>query len=213
MGKKRLEKAIALYQKVIPGGSADVFNVTWLPYYLDSTLPKVGVDRTAHLEKKYGAERVGMIQSRLTVMGKSEGIEFSLHGKVGNTRDAHRLIQLGKTRSNEVQNRIVTELFKSHFEEDGDVTSHSMLTEAAVKAGLDRDEVKEWLEKGRGGNDVDIEAQRALENGVRGVPSFTINGKYQVDGAQDVEYFMNTFMEARGPVADTISNPTQGVSC
>lgn len=156
------------------------------------------MDRAAHLAKKHGAENVDMINARLVMMGRSEGINFSFNGKIGNTRDAHRLVQLGKTKSNELQNKVVTEIFKSHFEEDGDITSHAMLIDAGAKAGLDRAEVKEWLDEGKGGDEVDREAQEAAAKGVRGVPKFTINGRYHVDGAQDVEKFVATLAEARG---------------
>lgn len=153
------------------------------------------------------------MNARLTAMGKAEGINFNFDGKVGNTRDAHRLVQLAKTKSTEAQNRLVTELFKSHFEEAGDVTSQSMLVETGGKAGLDQAEVKDWLETGRGGGEVDREVQRAYEDGVSGVPNFTINGKYRVSGAQDVEYFLKVLTAAKAQATDAGDKPAEGTSC
>lgn len=41
-GSRRLQKAIALFQKTYPGGSSDAFNITWKPYYLDPDAPSKG---------------------------------------------------------------------------------------------------------------------------------------------------------------------------
>ncbi|KAK0649383.1 DSBA-like thioredoxin domain-containing protein [Cercophora newfieldiana] len=148
IGKKRLETAIDLYKKTVSGGENDSFTVTWHPFYLDPTLPKVGVDSDIHMANKFGPERAAMMTQRLIAMGQMEGINFSGRGKLGNTRDAHRLVQLAKTKSNALENRVVSELFKSHFEQGGDVTSYDMLIDAGEKAGLDRAETKRWLEEG-----------------------------------------------------------------
>lgn len=124
--------------------------------------------------QRFGPERLAAMQQRLTLMGREEGINFGFGGKIGNTRDSHRLIQLGKTKGNDVENRVVLELFKSYFEEDGDITSHDTLIAAAEKAGLDRAETKDWLETGKGGKEVDEEVEEAYAKDIHGVPHFTI---------------------------------------
>lgn len=143
--------------------------------------------------QKFGPERLEMIHQRLTAIGREEGINFTFAGRVGNTRDSHRLIQLGKTKGNDVENRVVTELFKSYFESDGDITSHAMLIAAGEKAGLVTSEIKEWLESGKGGAEVDKEVDEAYANGISGVPNITIQGTYKIEGAQEAEAFMGTF--------------------
>lgn len=47
-----------------------------------------------------------------------------------------------------------------------------------MKAGLEENEVKEWLETGKGGPQVDKEVQDAVEQSISGVPHFEINGVY-----------------------------------
>jgi len=98
-----------------------------------------------------------MMQERLAQLGKSDGIDFKFGGKTGNTRDSHRLIQLGKAKSPAVQTRVVEELFATYFENEKDITSHDVLVDAGVKAGLNAAEVKEWLDSGKGGPEVDKE--------------------------------------------------------
>jgi predicted DsbA family dithiol-disulfide isomerase len=43
IGYRRLQKAIALFQKTYPGGSRDAFNIVWRPYYLKPDAPTQGV--------------------------------------------------------------------------------------------------------------------------------------------------------------------------
>lgn len=213
VGKKRLERAIETYKKDIPGGANDTFTITWHPFYLDPTLPKVGIDRNVHLAKRFSPERLAMVNAHLKKVGEDEGIRFSLQGKIGNTRDSHRLVQLAKTKSNEAENRLISTLFKSHFEEDADITSSDVLAAIGEKAGLDRAEVTDWLSQGRGGEEVDGEVEEAYSKGVHGVPNFTINGRYQVDGAQDVQKFLEVFARAKKSSPDVSTGASEGVSC
>jgi predicted DsbA family dithiol-disulfide isomerase len=202
IGKHRLEKAIDIYKKTVPQGDNDTFTVTWHPFYLDPSLPKKGVDPTVHLANKFGADRAKMMSARLQSMGAAEGLPFKSRGYIGNTRDAHRLMQLAKKTSPEMQNKVIAQLFQSHMEEGGDITSQEMLVEAGAKAGLDKSEVKKWLEEGKGGDEVDREVQEAYRKGVHGVPNFTINGKYQLEGAQEPETFLQTFVRAKADAPD-----------
>ena len=135
-------------------------------------------------------------EERLKNIGRQEGIDFSFENKIGNSRDAHRLIQLGKTKGNEVENRVVLELFKAYFEGDADITNHDSLIKVAIDAGLDSGEVKDWLGTGKGGDVVDTEVQQAIDKGTRGVPNFTIQGE-MLDGADDPQAFLDVFVKAK----------------
>ncbi len=192
VGKKKLERGISLYKSAHPS-SDDTFGTTWLPFYLNPTAPKIGVDKRSFYKSKFGDEKASMIIERLTAVGKDAGINFSFGGKTGSTRDSHRLVQLGKTKGPHVQTRVVEELFKSYFENEGDITSHDVLTEAGVKAGLEEAEVKTWLQSDKGGKEVDKEVSEAQIRGVNGVPNFVLQGKYEIGGAQDAEAFAKVF--------------------
>ena len=92
-----------------------------------------------------------------------------------------------------MQTRVVEGLFKAYFEEEKDITSHKVLREAGVEAGLAGEEVKEWLRSDKGGEEVDREVREAQMAGVSGVPNFTLQGKYEIGGAQDAEAFVRVF--------------------
>jgi predicted DsbA family dithiol-disulfide isomerase len=88
------------------------------------------------------------------------------------------------------------ELFAAYFENEQDITDLEVLTTCGIKAGLDRDEVIEWLNSDKGGNEVDREVWNATGQGISGVPSYTINEVYKVSGAQDSSVFLGLFEKA-----------------
>lgn len=206
MGKKRLDRAISLYQKTVPGGSQDSFRITWKPYYLDPTLPQ-GASYTVRerMGQKFGTDRVEALTARLATIGRTEGICFSFEGKMGNTRDAHRLVQLARRKDETgrpaagaiYQEKLMAAMMRAYFEEGADITSHEMLIGAAAEAGLDKEEARCWLEEGKGGQEVDESVEWAYAKGIRGVPHFIINEKYELGGAQDPEAFLAEFIAAK----------------
>ncbi|KAG9248900.1 thioredoxin-like protein [Calycina marina] len=202
VGKQKLEQAITQYKQDHPK-SNDEFSTTWMPFYLNPDAPKVGADKVAMYRAKLGP-RTDMIFGRLLQVGADCGINFKFGGKTGNTRDSHRLIQLGKSKSPAMQTRVVEEFFASYFENEGDITDHQVLTTAAVKAGLSEDEVTKWLKSDLGGPEVDREVEEAKMQQISGVPNFTIQGKYEVGGAQDPGVFYRLFEKIKAAEASNV---------
>jgi predicted DsbA family dithiol-disulfide isomerase len=203
-----MEKGIAAYKEKHPE-SKDTFATNWFPFYLDPTAPK-SIDKQERYESKFGKERTAMMQERLSQIGHAEGINFKYGGRTGNTRDSHRLIQLGKLKGPQMQTRVIEELFAAYFENEQDITRQDTLIKAGVKAGLDEKEAREWLESGKGGPEVDKEVQDAVEQNISGVPvspcivaehvsrltlpqNFTINGTFEIGGAQEPSAFVQLF--------------------
>ncbi|KAL8865691.1 MAG: hypothetical protein Q9174_006753 [Haloplaca sp. 1 TL-2023] len=191
VGKNKLDRAISTYKS--KSSDDDTFSITWLPFYLNPDAPKTGIDKRQYYMSKFGSERTPLIFDRLAQAGKDVGIDFKFGGKTGNTRDSHRVIQLAKTKGEGMQTKVVEELFRAYFEEEKDITSHEVLQAAAVKSGLSEIETKEWLGSDKGGNEVDKEVNEAQMMAVSGVPHFTLQGKYEIGGAQDPEAFMQIF--------------------
>ncbi|KAJ9621535.1 hypothetical protein H2203_007022 [Taxawa tesnikishii (nom. ined.)] len=183
VGRARLNLAIKQHQQSHP---SDTFTTSWSPFYLNPTAPTPGVDKQTHYEAKFGAQRTRMMQQHLSRLGGQLGINFAFGGKTGNTRDSHRLIQLGKTKGLETQDKVVRALFESYFERNEDITSREVLEEA-----------REWLESGKGGEEVDREVGDAQRRFVSGVPNFTINGRFEIQGAEEPDAFLDAFERIR----------------
>lgn len=89
----------------------------------------------------------------------------------------------------------------SYFEEEGDISSHEVLRAAGVRAGLSERDVDACLSSDMCGKEVDEEVAEAQRNQISGVPNFTVQGKYEVGGAQDPEVFVRLFEKIKAAEA------------
>ena len=189
VGKNRLDLAIKEHKRSNP---SDTFNIIWKPFYLNPDAPK-SVDKQAYYMQKFGPQRTKMMQGHLAQVGRQVGINFGFEGNTGNTRDSHRMIQLAKTKGPDMQTRVVEELFNSYFEANEDITDKEVIIQRGIKAGLGEDEVRDWMNSDKGGKEVDREVIEAQEKMISGVPNFTINGVYDIQGAQEPMAFLQVF--------------------
>jgi len=186
IGKKRFESAVA---KLDP--ERVQVQVNWLPFFLDATLPAPGKDKLTHYKHKFGEARTAQMLPYMQEVGKAEGIKFSYGGKIGNTMNSHRLIEFAKTKGK--QDEIVNTLFEAYFEKEQDISDPATLIAAAVKAGLDKDETKRFLESQELVDVVKKEVNEAYEKDISGVPHFSFEGRFQLSGGQDPAVFLNVF--------------------
>ncbi|SPQ27370.1 9fd37724-23ca-46e7-9782-2e583db73651 [Thermothielavioides terrestris] len=85
--------------------SNNTFTIPRSPSYLDETSLKQDIPLLERFTQRFGADWTAALQERLRNMGAQEGIAFSSAGKLSNTRDSHRLIQLSKIKGSEVAGR------------------------------------------------------------------------------------------------------------
>lgn len=131
-------------------------------------------------------------------MGDQEGFGFTFNGKIGNTRDSHRLSHLGRELGGyELEDKVQMAMMKMFFEEGGDITSYEDLVAAAEKVGIERDVARKWLEDGSGGEDVDREVEEMEKLGMKGVPKILVDGKFAIEGADDVTAMFEQLYKAK----------------
>jgi len=186
VGANRLALAIATHRAAHP---QDTFATTWHAYYLNPDAAAEGIDKQAYYVRKFGAQRTAVMQGHLARLGREVGIEFAFGGRTGNTRDSHRLIELGRRKGEEVQTKVVRQLFNAYFEANEDITQQAVLIARGVKAGLE-----------------DREVEEARKLFISGVPNFTINGKCEVQGAEEPAAFLRVF----GEIKDTMPGGKTG---
>jgi predicted DsbA family dithiol-disulfide isomerase len=182
IGKRRLEKAIALHPDI-------PVEVHWRPYFLNDWIPREGISREQYLTTKFGSpERYKGIAQRVSAAAASEGLTYAMEkiSRQPNTLDAHRLIRWaeGIGKAAEMKQK----LMDRYFTEGADLTDRSVLVQAAADVGLDATEVREALASDRDVVEVEREALSAKEAGIEGVPCFIFSGKFAVSGAQAPEY-------------------------
>lgn len=149
------------------------------------------------MKKLGGEERTRVLNDKMQKMGLAEGISFQFGGRCGRTRDAHRLAKLAESKGDDVANRLHESLFKAFHEEEENVGEEVVLIQAATRAGMNVGEAKAFLADDAFGEQVDREVKEARGKGINGVPRFIINGKAELDGAQDPGDFLLAFQEVR----------------
>jgi predicted DsbA family dithiol-disulfide isomerase len=177
IGKRRLEHAAST------AGLPLV--VRWRPFQLDPTIPPEGKDRDAYLTAKFGSkERIRALHSNVVSVGASEGIAFAFDRiRVSpNTLDAHRLVRWAGESGQ--QSEIVEALFRAYFLEGRDIGDHRELVLVAESCGLDAATIAADLDSPRDRESVAAEIAEAQRIGVTGVPTFILDGRYGLVGAQ-----------------------------
>lgn len=192
IGKREFEKALAQFEH------KDQVEVEWKSFELDREAPvRSPDDMYDHLAKKYGRTReeakemvAGVVERARTV-----GLEYDMERAImGSSFDAHRLIQLAKTKGkgDEAEER----LFKAHFILGEHIGDRAKLKEIAEEIGLDGGEVAAMLETDAFTEAVHLDEYEAQQIGVRGVPFFVLDDKYAVSGAQPSEHFLGALNQA-----------------
>jgi predicted DsbA family dithiol-disulfide isomerase len=157
--------------------------------------------------------QVERVQQHMQKLASGEGIRLKYGGKTGSSRLSHQLLDLAKTKGLKIQWDIAQEIFRVHFEEDGDITDIELLVAAGVRCGLDEQEVRTWLSDKESAKIVDNQVEEIRAKGVNGVPRFLIqDGKHQVEGAGDLEDFFEIFMKIKADESSS-SISTGGTSC
>jgi predicted DsbA family dithiol-disulfide isomerase len=180
LGKRRLDKALAL----VPEIEAEV---VYRPFFLDPTIPPTGLSRAEYMRAKFGDRDLKQLHKPLEEAGARDGVPYAFDKitRTPNTLNAHRLIrwalQAGK------QPAVVEALFVAYWRDGKDVGAIDVLAEIATACGLDGAEVMRLLSMPTDAKDVMEEVQQAYQLGVQGVPTFIIDQRYGISGAQEAE--------------------------
>lgn len=204
VGRKQVQRAQQIWQQRYPS-SNDTFVVQYAPFQLNPDAPRGpsgSIDKQEYLQAKFGVQRSAQMHDRMTGLGKGLGINFSWGGKLGNSRDSHRLVYLAKKYGNETELKVVDGLFSAFFEKEQDIADYGVLKSIATGAGISEAEFnKAIVESDEGGKEVDTSAGTARYRGVYGVPDYTIQGRFKLSGAQDAMEFVNVFERVKAQEA------------
>jgi predicted DsbA family dithiol-disulfide isomerase len=140
------------------------------------------------LASKYGMrpEQARDAQRQMEQRAAEDGLTFRMEGlQSGNTRDAHRLLQLAGARGKQAE--LAERLYRAYFTDQASVFDHSSLAGLAAGAGLDPDEVRAVLASDEYGRAVDADERTARSFGISGVPFFVIDRRYGISGAQPAQ--------------------------
>lgn len=191
MTTKQISNAIAAYTAKNPASSNE-FNIQWHPFFLIADPPKPSVEKRDYYLEKYGAERLERINNAQDGLGKEHGISFAKTGKIGDTLDSHRLIMFAGTKSGVLQQKVISGVYKSYFEDGLDIASPKTLLKIAANAGLPEDETAAWLASTAGVSEVNTKAVEARAAGITSTPHIAVSG-HNMGTQRDVQSFLDVF--------------------
>ena len=179
VGKRRFEAALA--------GFGHEVEVTWRSFELDPGAPASREESAAeHLSSKYGmpVEEARARQAQLAAMAAADGLEFNFDRvQPANTFDAHRLTHLAK--ADGLQDAMKERLQRAYLSDGELLSDHETLARLAAEVGVPGAE--EMLASDRYTAEVRDDERLAQEIGITAVPTFVVDRRVAVAGAQQPE--------------------------
>ena len=185
IGKRRFETAVELLKD-----DADI-EVVFRPYQLDPTAsPGMSAPvKEAYAKKFGGPERAEQIIGHVTAVAAQEGLDFHMEKALrANTLLAHRLLWLAEATGH--QYALKERLLQAYFVDGLDVGDPDVLADCAAEVGMARDGALAFLRSDDGVDEVRAQLAFAAEAEITAVPTFVIDGRWAVPGAQDPDTFV-----------------------
>ena len=173
-------------------------------FELDPTISAEGEPLEPYLARKFGdVARVRAGHARLTAAGAEVGIDYRFEGMWRRSSfDAHRLLHWALTTAGEAtQVELKRRLLRAHFTEGQNVADRAVLATLAEEVGLDQDLAAGALASGDFADEVREDEARAAAMGIAAVPTFVIEERYAVQGAQDVARWRDVLAQIRSDAA------------
>jgi len=177
IGKRRLEEALRGFDGVV--------TVTVRAYQLDPTpVPEPLPIKVAMAAKFGGPVRAEQMFAHVSGIAAGDGLRLDFDSAIlANTFDAHRLVAWAAAQGR--QAAMVDALQRAHFTQGVDVGSRPALAAVAGWIGLDASAALAYLQSDAGTDAVNADLDMARELGITSVPTFVVDHKYAVQGAQE----------------------------
>ncbi|WIY24866.1 DsbA family oxidoreductase [Parasedimentitalea psychrophila] len=189
IGKTNLDKALAQ----IPDHP---FTIEWHPFQLNPDMPVEGMDRRAYLEGKFGGKQAAVKAYAPVVDAAQKAgltINYEAIKRTPNTLDAHRLIHWAGIESK--QTEAVDALFHAYFVDGRDIGSAEVLGDIADSIGMDAAMVQKLLATDNDTDDIKSRDAHSRQMGVSSVPTFIVDNRHAVPGAQPPELWLKVMGE------------------
>lgn len=182
IGTRRLQAAVALVRRE----HADfAIAAHWRPFFLNPDTPPAGEPYLPFLERKFGSRAaVDQLFARIRSAGREYGLDYAFENirLRANTLDAHRLIRWAQEHGDATA--LVERLFVAQFANGEHVGDRAVLAAAAGECGYDAAAARAWLDSDGGREAVIADERAARQLGVNSVPTFIVDRRIVVVGAE-----------------------------
>lgn len=158
-------------------------DVEWRPFYLYLDTPPEGRELPEYVKRA----RANGSEERLRSIATSYGMEFVSVPRIYNTRLAHEATEYAREHGK--ANNFHHNVFRKVYAEGQDISQWDVLRAAAEEVGLKADEMQREVESEKYTAQVADQVRWAYQIGVTGVPTYVINNRYGIVGAQPYEVF------------------------
>jgi predicted DsbA family dithiol-disulfide isomerase len=131
--------------------------------------------------------RANSSEERLRNVANSYGMNFQSVQRIYNTRIAHEATEYAREHGK--GNEYHKVIFHKVYAEGQDPSQWDVLRSAAEEVGLNADEMQREVENEKYTATVADKVRWAYQIGVTGVPTYVINNRYAIVGAQPYESF------------------------
>lgn len=189
IGKTRFDEALRRL------GATDIA-VTYSPYQLDPTAPIDGAMPVseAYAKKFGGPDKARAILDHVSATAAQDGLTFAMDRALrANTRLAHRLLLAAENQGDSaLQASLYGHLFRAYFTDGANLGDRDTLRACAERAGLDAEATTAALDSDIYEPALEDRLERAAALGITAVPTFVIDDRWSIPGAQDIEFFERT---------------------
>jgi predicted DsbA family dithiol-disulfide isomerase len=186
IGKRRLEKALDGFGGV---------RVTYRAFQLDpAPVPEPIRTKDAMAAKFGGPQRAEQMFAHVASIAAGDGLVLNFDRAIAaNTFDAHRLIAWAAGQYRQAD--MLEALQRAHFTDGVDIGSPRALAAVAGSIGLDPAAASAFLASGAGADAIQADLTAARDLGITSVPTYVIDGRYAIQGAQEPETLRTAFAE------------------
>lgn len=161
----------------------------WLPMEIHTETPSEGV----HLSKLFEEARLEKMFESLKKTGEAYGIEFKGNSILSNSHLALAGGEYAKSvgKFHEYHKKI----FDYYFNKGQDIGKIDEILEISKELGMDEKELRVKLETNFYDKALESTLEKAHEYGINSTPTFIINNKYSIVGAQPLDSFRKLLNE------------------
>jgi len=164
-------------------------DVEWRPFYLYFDTPPEGRELPDYVKRA----RANGSEERLRSMANANGMDFESTERIYNTRIAHEATEYAREHGK--GNEFHKIVFRKVYADGQDPSNWYVLRSAAEEASLNADEMQSEVDGGKFTVNVADQVNWAYQIGVSGVPTYVINDRYAVVGAQPYEVFKHALAQ------------------
>jgi len=134
-------------------------------------------------------QRAQEIINHVTAVAAESGIHFRMDRALrANTLLAHRLLWLAEASGHQLA--LKERLLQAYFCDGLDVGDTDVLAQCAAEVGMPADGVRRFLDSDDGTSEVQAQLRLAADAEISAVPTYVIDGRWAVPGAQDPDTFV-----------------------